>query len=351
MNEFLKKIRQNILQIFIGIFFTVVGLWFAFKDVEIKEIVNNLKNINFFYLFLFAISTILSLYIRGIRWHYLARHHKKISSYESYKICSIGFALNSLLPLRAGEIARAVYARKNLNLSFSFAISMIIVERIYDFLIILSLFVPLFYNLNIDPSFKLSFKSYTLNKAILEMLIKKVSIIAALGVIFLILIQFPFFQKLGFVSIRLIKGIFSYKIYKKILHSYLHLIKGFHSFKKLSTVMINIVLSFLVWFFIGISFYFMALGMNINLSIKGSFIVMLMICFGVMIPSSPGYWGLYELAGKFAMLLLGYKPDISLAYTLMVHFWQTLVIVGLGLFYLFESGLSLSQVLSSEKNE
>lgn len=349
MRKFFNNLKQHWMKILFGVICTVGGLYYGFKDADFHSIFREMGKANYLIVLIFAIETILSFYLRGLRWYYMCCHRYKVPVSKLYQILTAGFALNSLLPLRAGEFARPVFLNQKHKVPVSFGLSTIVVERIYDMFVILMLFVPLFYSMDIDPDFQLSFGKYTLDKAVLEDLIQKVSIMAAIGLAGLIAIQFKFIQKLGYSFLKLFQKKVSPKLYQKVYTMYGDLLHGFSSFRDWKLVLINFVLSFAVWFSVGLGFYIIGHSMNMDVSMYQCMIVMLMVCFGVMIPSAPGYWGLFELAGMFGLALLGFKDaDKARAFILMVHFWQTIVIVGSGLFFISRMKISLSNILDKE---
>ena len=77
--------------------------------------------------------------------------------------------------------------------------------------------------------------------------------------------------------------------------------------------------------------------------------ICMIICIAIMIPAAPGYWGLYEIGTIMAFKILGMlEPDspTPLSYSLMIHFFQMLPIILVGLFYMGRLDLSFQEILS-----
>ncbi len=346
MSTFWQLLKLHWIKVIVGFFLTAAGLWLAFKDVNLPQVWSIIRNVRIPWLLVFGFLTLFQLFIRGVRWHYLAAHNKKMPSYSLYKICAIGFALNSILPLRIGEFARAVILKKKHNLTFSFGFSTIVVERVYDLLAVLILFTPLLLRLEIPPDFRLSFEGYEISGQIIEALVRNVAYMTTFVFLVILAFQFSFFQELGLKVIEFSSKILPARFFQKIKSMYLQLIHGFQSLKNARAVIMTLLLSFAVWLLVGLSFYAASRSIpEITLNYHQALFTSLMICFGVMIPSAPGYWGLFELAGMFALVLLNFDEGLALSFTLVVHVVQMFFIVSFGLFYLAQTGISLSDIL------
>jgi len=60
--------------------------------------------------------------------------------------------------------------------------------------------------------------------------------------------------------------------------------------------------------------------------------VMVVICFFIAIPSVPGYWGVWEAGGMFAMLVFDIPRSDAAGYQLINHAVQIFPIMVVGLF-------------------
>ena len=58
--------------------------------------------------------------------------------------------------------------------------------------------------------------------------------------------------------------------------------------------------------------------------------MMVIICFFIALPSVPGYWGLWEAAGVFALTYLGIAHEPAAGYTLFSHALQILPVIAAG---------------------
>ena len=78
------------------------------------------------------IITLISMYFRTLRWHYLLEPVVRAPTHKLFSPVMICFALNSILPGRAGEFARAYLVSRDYKVPFSSTLATVIVERIAD---------------------------------------------------------------------------------------------------------------------------------------------------------------------------------------------------------------------------
>jgi uncharacterized membrane protein YbhN (UPF0104 family) len=92
------------------------------------------------------------------------------------------------------------------------------------------------------------------------------------------------------------------------------------------------ILSLLIWGLAALSYYVFSLGSpGINLTFFELSVVMVIICFFISLPSVPGWWGLWEAAGVFAMSLFGVSAKEAAGFTLANHALQIFPVIIVGL--------------------
>ena len=71
---------------------------------------------------------------------------------------------------------------------------------------------------------------------------------------------------------------------------------------------------------------------------------MLIVCFFIALPSAPGFWGLWEAGGVFAMLLFGVSEKEAAGFTLANHAIQMFPVIIMGLISAFITGVDIRRV-------
>ena len=80
----------------------------------------------------------IGVWVRAWRWHYLLQPIKEIPTKKMFPITTIGYMGNNIYPARAGEVLRAVILKRKEGVSVSASLATIIVERIFDGVVMLA---------------------------------------------------------------------------------------------------------------------------------------------------------------------------------------------------------------------
>lgn len=125
------------LRIAFGIVLSVVFLYFSLRGVDLGEAWASLKAAKHLYFFPAMIMVAISFFVRAVRWKVILGAMKPVSLSHAFSATMIGFMANNVLPMRAGELVRALAIGRHASLSRSSALATIVVERIFDMMILL----------------------------------------------------------------------------------------------------------------------------------------------------------------------------------------------------------------------
>ena len=110
-----------------------------------------------------------------------------------------------------------------------------------------------------------------------------------------------------------------------------------------------VVWSIAVWLINGAAFYLGFLAFHINgLPLSSPLLLQGIVAIGVAIPSSPGFFGLFEAASRVSLGLYGVPGVAAASFALGTHLGWFVPITVLGLYYLARSGLSLRDISGAE---
>jgi uncharacterized protein (TIRG00374 family) len=73
-----------------------------------------------------------SLFLRAWRWRLIMRQGGNVPYWTVFHALNLGYLLNNVLPLRAGEVLRAVIVARRGNRSVGGTITTVVVERLFD---------------------------------------------------------------------------------------------------------------------------------------------------------------------------------------------------------------------------
>ena len=96
-----------------GYLISIIFLYLAFKDTNINLILKNLDYINFYYIFIIVLLTVIFYLIRSLyQQNNLKYVNPKLSFSISLQAIVLTYFYNNILPARLGEIVRAFYLSK-----------------------------------------------------------------------------------------------------------------------------------------------------------------------------------------------------------------------------------------------
>jgi uncharacterized membrane protein YbhN (UPF0104 family) len=124
--------------------------------------------------------------------------------------------------------------------------------------------------------------------------------------------------------------------------------EGMQSLRSPRLIAIVTLQSLAVWVTIAWSFQIMPYGFEgmRAMTMSEATALMVITCLAILIPAAPGYWGLMELGIKFGMVILAVdtNPSRIMAYALIVHALQYFPITGIGLYCLWKSQITMSEI-------
>ncbi|MBM3333214.1 flippase-like domain-containing protein [Candidatus Sumerlaeota bacterium] len=340
--------KKNRIQLLVGLLITAVCLYLVFRNIEWKELWAVLARIRYWWAIPCCLVTFLSFYFRAIRWTYLLEPIVGITPRKLFPTLMIGFALNSILPARAGEFARTYLIARDYKVKFSSVFATLVVERIVDGIGLLVMFVVILAFVPIGQDLKGEWKGITIDAVMLKPLVQKLLIVclALLAATILMLWQ-PFRQAVHAAIARLpLLPRKAKDSVSRVIDSFVH---GFHSLRSPRLVFWVIVHTATTWLTIGWSLVIMSYGFPaMHMNMLQSIGVMVTICIAISIPGAPGYWGLYEAGGILALKILGVVPvndtEQALGFSLFMHFLQTAISTMPGLWFLWRRQVKLAEL-------
>lgn len=320
----MKKKLGFILSLFISITF----LFLALKKVDAKEIGESLLKTDLLYFLLAILITFIAFFLRAIRWKILLNPLKKLPLSMVFNATMIGFMCNYLLPARIGEVVRAYLIGTRAKISKSAVFATIIVERVMD-IFILSLFTAIILMFFPVPVYfkKLGIVIFVLNTLIFIILTAMLKKSAA----FIRIIEKPL-------------SIFGEKIKEKIKNFLFAFIKGLNILKNRSNFLTSAILSLGIWSITGLLFYVLFFSFPISLPLHAAFLDMIILTFGIMIPSTTGFIGTFQFFSKEGLMFFHIDPSIALSYSILLYASQFLLVVGAGLISLWIWGLNFKNL-------
>ncbi len=318
----------------IGLVFSFIFLYLTFRKVDFQEIKQALTMVTFLWIFPAVITYLFVFLLRAVRWKYIFSPLKKTHYPYLFSSLIIGYMANNLLPVRMGEFIRAYLIGKKEQVSKSTALATLVVERVFDGLTILFL-------LSVISSF-FPFPSW----------VKKIGITSFISLSLLIVFLYSLlhWEQATIKIFRKIIFFFPLSLKEKITTLLRSFVCGLKVLRHKKELFMVCFLSFMIWFAEATTFYLVACAFHLSISFFGAIFIMGLICLGLIIPSSPGFIGVYEYFSITALQLLSVSKSQAIPYTIVIHSLQFSLIICLGFFFLWKENLSWKQLQSNQQS-
>jgi glycosyltransferase 2 family protein len=320
----------------LGIAISILALALLFSKTEWREAASRLRETGFRTPALLVLIYLLTYPIRAIRWQRILPPGTVTFS-QSLKGIVLGFAGNNFLPARGGEFLRMEYLyRVSPHLGRLTALSSILIERILDGLILLAILI-----------IGLAASPITVADHPWLVHLRQIAI-AVFGLACLGSLVFRF---AGVPIAALLR-----RFDAKPFHWAARLVERFH----LATAFLGLNRPTLVAVLTGICIWLVEGGMFVvacwhfglgSQSIVAGYLTLAIVNFGLLVPSAPGYVGVFQWMTILSLRLFGIADDTALALSVVVHACQFVPITLWGLAILFHGSLKLGNKLSLPPEE
>ncbi|MFC1858868.1 lysylphosphatidylglycerol synthase transmembrane domain-containing protein [Thermodesulfobacteriota bacterium] len=348
--------KSLVISLVLGIFLSSITLYFAFRNVPFGDLMHYLRSINYFWVIPSVGIFLVSFVLRVVRWQVILSSTRNIGFWRAFHPLMIGFMMNCVLPGRVGEMARPLILKKNDNVPFTTGLATVAAERIFDVSMIIFFFAAVLATVRIDPNLMINFGKYTLNRDTLFAIssgMLKMCILLVMGIVVisiertrnLLAKAIMGIPRLFFFADTAFREKISEKVSKLLIRILENIAAGFSLVRHPGKISSCFALSFIIWSFQALSFYILAIGCpGIELSYLELFAVLIITCFFIALPSVPGFWGLWEAGGVFALSLFGVSSQNAAGFTLVNHVVQMFPVIFIGLASAMITGVNILQV-------
>lgn len=302
----------------VGVAISIACLVFIFSKIDSRALLQALESFKWPLLGAGIVALAFDYTLRIVRWRIMLR---AAGAQVSFGRCAPAFlgsmALNNLLPLRAGDIVRAMVFPASLGISRATSTASLVLERLVDLLALLAC-------LGIGTAL-------AKDHQIPETQQNWIALISAGGIAALITTIV-----LAAPIARLLATLSRHQIHKNrpklsLLASQLSQLLA--SLAKMAQPRILVTvggLSLLIWF--GEAGLFLALlhGFGLVATPQVALVIMALATLATLVPSSPGYVGPFHLAAFSAVILFGGSEAQAAGFALLAHLalWVPVTLAG-----------------------
>jgi uncharacterized protein (TIRG00374 family) len=318
-------------QFWLGVIISAVFLWLALKGLNLGEVVEDVKEANYWWLVPSVATYFVAVWVRTWRWDYMLRPLKHIPVRRLFPVVVIGYMGNNIYPFRAGEVLRSYVLRRQEEVPMSASLATVIVERVFDGLVML---VFVFAALPLAPLPSQSIRTIVI--------LASVAFFAAV-VVFFSLAAAPeramqlvvWGSKLFFVPDRL---------RQPLVETAKRFLTGLESLRSFRNVLMIFFTSILIWLLETVKYWFVMHAFNFEVSFFALMLMNGIVNLATTLPSAPGYVGTFDAPGIAVLNLYGVEEALAGAYTLVLHAALWLPITLLGVYYMLRNELGWSDI-------
>ena len=350
------KGKKLILSLMVGLAISGAGLYFSFRKVQFGPLMEYIASVNYWWtLPAFGIA-MASFFLRAWRWQVIMGSVERIAYWEAYHPMMIGFMMNCILPGRVGELARPAILKRQKNVPFFQTLATVAAERAFDLIILLGLFAVVTSCVQIDPNLEVVVDDYTISSKVLQSAATAMTRLSLVLITGIVLVSFEFSRGLMERVILASPAILFFlslnaqeKVRKAVCRPIVGIMngiaQGFAAIKDFGKVLLCLGISAAIWALLASTYFVMVQGCpGISMSALELTAMMVIICFAISLPSAPGFWGLWEAGGIFAMVLFGVARDEAAGFTLVNHVIQLIVPILMGVVSVVLTGVSIRQI-------
>ena len=332
--------RMKKWQFWLGVLISILFIWLALGGLQLDDFWGAVKQANYIWVLPGIGVYFIGVWARAWRWHYLLGPIKKIPTKSMFPITTIGYMGNNIYPARAGEVLRAVILKRREGVSVSASLATIIVERIFDGVVMLA-----FIFVNLSELAKLTGASGFVGN-IQQVAIIGTSIFIGALLTFLVAAMYP--HMTAKVGHWFIYKILPQRLHEKVISLMTKFLDGLASLRSPFNVLMVFFTSVVIWLLETGKYWFVMQAFDFNVSFFALMLMNGIVNLATTIPSAPGYIGTFDAPGIAVLTAYGVEHSIAAGYTLVLHVALWVPITLLGAYYLTREGIRWSDALRAE---
>jgi uncharacterized membrane protein YbhN (UPF0104 family) len=310
-------------------------MWYAVRGQDLSRIGHYIRTANYFWLGLTLMLSALGYFSRAYRWQMQLEASQTPATYwKTYHAMMVGYLANLVLP-RAGEVIRCSVLRRTSGVPVQVALGTVVTERVIDVLVLLTL---------LGSTLLLDFKTFWtfINDKLLggqaDTIARNPTPLIIAAIIALVLLAVG-----GYAMFRNLEKLRQIALFNKAVVFVKGLLAGVFSVLKLKHKGLFLLHTCFTWVVYYLMDYlaFFCFPETYGLDMRAGLAVLTFGAFGMAAPVAGGI-GPFHVMVQGILLVYGISKEAGIAYALVVHGAQTLLVVLMG-------GISFIAVAASDK--
>jgi uncharacterized protein (TIRG00374 family) len=324
------KSRHRSFHLLLGFLLSAAFLYLALRGINPALTWRQLRSINPVLLGMAILIGSSSNLVRAVRWKVLLGYSKPIRLRHVFSSMMIGYMANNVLPARMGELVRVYLIERRAGISKSMSAATIVLERIIDALLLLSIagaisvFLPL------------------------TDLLRKTGLIAAVafaaaGIVLLLL---AFKGESAARQTAQIVGVISETLGQRAEQIVGRFAAGLTVLRSIKQALLVMLLTLAIWTLEALAVSAVIGALNLRLPWIAALFLLVVLSLSFILPAAPGGVGTYEFFVVAAMVPFALDSSRAVGLALVLHAIMYFTSGVLGLGCLWSESLSLRELKS-----
>lgn len=321
----------------LGILLSVGLLYWTLRDIDMAVVWRELRHSNLLLFLLSTVAATLTFPLRARRWQtILSPVAGRLPMGMLWRAVAIGTMVNNVVPARAGELARAyALTRETPRVGFSASFASLAVDRLFDALVLILLMLLAM----VDSAFPVD--SRVGGRTITSLAAAAAGgVVVVMVVLYLIVLRPRALVGLYEVFARRVAPRYEERG-RQILRAFSDGLSVLRSPLRFAAVLLWTAAHWLVnafAFWLGFKAVGLAVPLTSALFLQG------LIAIGVALPSSPGFFGVFEALARTGLGVYGVPAADAVSWAIGFHLLSFVPITAIGAFYFVRLGLHFREL-------
>ncbi len=288
-------------------------------------------------------SYFLVIFLRALRWRYILNQTGRVGIRTTFSAMLICYMGNNVFPLRAGEFMRIfLVGKKEESVSYSESMATVVVERLFDFLVML-----------IFLAIVLMFISFPDKYKKLEGLVHNFgtgTLAGAVAILVFLLVLYLRTESIIAVLERVLH-ILPDRFKEKILAAVRRFAAGLVIMGRPGALFMVLVAGIFIWSVNMLPIFFTGLAFELEIGVVGGLFLLVVGAAAASIPAAPGFIGVFHSFNQLGLIYImsaAYSVDVStekaLAFATILHACYYFPLIAAGAFAAWGEGYSLTRL-------
>lgn len=280
---------------------------------------------------------------RAIRWKLLLKPIGELSFWKAFKITLIGFGANIILPARAGEFIKPLLASRELKTTFSASFTTVVLERIFDLIVLMSLLALVMFYLPSIVGKEAQLPEFFFTISRLFIFLPFIAII-----ICTLAAHYP--QRF-LAAMKVLCSYIPHWLGDRVFRIATSFTNGIEALRSPFRFLSILLLSYCLWGISLLFYWICGLACGFDMGIGGSLIAMLATAFSAALPQAPGYIGVFHVAMEVALKSVGIGISQAKACAILNWAFSAIPVAVASVVLVFAEGLSLRALANSRPDD